>query len=299
MHKQSALAQYCESNVLEIPNNLFGIRDVEPMLFNGDSSIFHKDLERDLINIEFHTRAPCIIYVETGKEIITTCLNKSFEVGPGEAIFLPKGLNLHSDYFHTGSGLHAYLLFFGSNVLSRFLAAGSAPSTAISNEEAILKLDVDYAIKQYFASLHSVYEYLNNSQLLLETKLLELLYLFGMHDDESLRRSILAAQRGNTKRNIKRLMDQYSVSGMSARELAELSGRSVSSFNREFKILYGVTPKQWLIEQRLTRAHSLLSTDKWSVTNAAMAVGYSNVSHFIAAFKKMYGITPLQVRINE
>jgi AraC-like DNA-binding protein len=293
------LAQYCENNILDIPQALFEMRDVKPMLFNDESSIFYKDLEKDLVNIEFHTGVPCIVYIKTGKEVITTCRNESFEVGPGEVIFLPKGLNLYSDYVHEGNGLNAYLLFFGPDVLSRFLSAGSAPSLPIANEEAIFKTVTDYAVREYFVSLHSVHAYLNNSPHLLRIKLLELLHLLDIRDGGMLRRSLLAVQRGSARRNIRRLMDHYAISDLSAKELAALSGRSVSSFNREFKVLYGTTPKQWLIGQRMDHAYTLLSEDRWSVTAAAMEVGYSNVSHFIAAFRNRYGKTPHQIRSKE
>ncbi|MET0064574.1 MAG: AraC family transcriptional regulator [Candidatus Thiodiazotropha endolucinida] len=295
MLHQKALAQYCENNILDIPKSLFDMRDVKPMLFNNESSIFYKDLESDLINIEFHTLVPCIVYIETGKEVITTCHNESFEIGPGEAIFLPKGLNLYSDYIHEEKGLNAYLMFLGSDVLSRFLSTGPTSSFSVSNEEAIFKTEVDRIVKQYFKSLHSVYGSLNNSPHLLQLKLLELLHLFDIHDDGRLRKSLLAVQRGGAKRNIKRLMDQYALSNVSAKELAALSGRSVSSFNREFKTLFGTTPKQWLIERRMAYALSLLS-NHWSVTATATETGYSNISHFITAFKKKYGKTPHQIR---
>jgi AraC-like DNA-binding protein len=296
MVQKKVLAIHCEDNVLDIPNGLFNMRDVKPMLFNDRSSIFYKDLERDLINIEFHTRLPCIVYIKAGVEVITTSLNDTFKVGPGEAIFLPKGLNLYSDYTHEGKGLKAYLLFFGADVLSRFLSSTHAPSLPITNEDAIFKVYIDRVVKEYFSSLHSVYKSFNNSSQLLQIKLLELLHLLDIHDDGRLRKYLLSVQRGVAKRNIKRLMDQYAISELSAKQLALLSGRSVSTFNREFKALYGTTPKQWLIDKRMNYAHSLLSEEQWSVTAVAVEVGYNNISHFIETFKKKYGKTPHQIK---
>lgn len=294
-HHKTTLARYCEENILEIPKSLFGMGDVKPMLYSDESSIFYKDLDKDLINIEFYTGVPCMVYIQSGKETITTCHNESFEVTSGEAIFLPKGLSLYSDYIHEQNGLKAYLMFFGPEVLSRFLSEEPSASMSASNEEAILKIEVDQAVKEYFASFYSIYGSLNNSPHILVLKLLELLFLLDINDDGGLKKSLLAVQRGRSKRNIKRLMNQYAVSDKSAKDLAALSGRSVSTFNREFKALYGTTPKQWLIERRLAHAHALLSTNQWSVTSIAMEVGYTNVSHFIAAFKKRYAKTPHQI----
>ncbi|MES9953571.1 MAG: AraC family transcriptional regulator [Candidatus Thiodiazotropha sp. 6PLUC2] len=295
MQNKNCLAQYCENSILEIPKALFDMRDVKPILHSDESSVFYKDLDRDLINIEFHTSVPCLVYIKSGKETITTSDNESYNIGPGEAVFLPKGLNLYSDYIHEEDGLKAYLVFFGSEVLSRFLSHGPMNSLSISNQDAILKVEIDNVVAEYFVSLHSIYGSLNNLPHIGEIKLLELLYLLDVHDDGNLKKSLIAVQRGRAKRNIKRLMDQYALSGQSASELAALSGRSISTFNREFKALYGTTPKQWLIEQRISHAHALLAK-QWSVTATAIEVGYSNVSHFISAFKKMYGMTPQQMK---
>jgi AraC-like DNA-binding protein len=298
MLQHNVLARYCENNILDIPNALFNMADVKPILFHNESAIFFKDLKQDLVNIEFHTSTPCLVYIETGKEVITSCHNESFDLLPGEAILLPKGLNLHSDYTHEGNGLNAYLLFFGADVLAQFLSTEPSEYLPLDNEQAILKLKASAAVREYFSSLCSIYEELDNNLQLLRLKLLELLYLLDINDDGSLRKSLLAIQNGRAKRNIKRLMEQFVISDLSAKEIAELSGRSLSTFNREFKALYKTTPKQWLIERRLMHAHALLSEKNWSVTAAAAEAGYSNISHFIASFKKKYGKTPRQVKLD-
>jgi AraC-like DNA-binding protein len=299
MLQPTVLARYCESNILDIPQALFDMGDVKPILFNEESSIFYKELAQDLVNIEFHTGAPCLVYIETGREVITTCHNESHELRPGEAILLPKGLNLHSDYSHEGNGLKAYLVFFGTDVLTQFLSREPAVSSPLANEQAILSIKAGHAVREYFSSLRSVYQPLENNPKLLGLKLLELLYLLDSEDDGSLRKSLLAIQKGPTKRNIKRLMDEFALSDLSAKDLAGLSGRSISTFNRDFKAIYNRTPKQWLIERRLTHAHALLFHQGCSVTTAAMEAGYNNISHFISAFRKKFGKTPQQVKRGE
>lgn len=297
MNNPTSLAKFCSTNILDIPKGLLGIRDIKTLAAHEESSVFYKDLEADLVNIEFYTGAPCIVYIERGKEVITTSRDDSLEIGPNELIFLPKGLNLYSDYLHEGDGLNAFLLLFGQDVITRFLSTGLSPSTLISNEEAIIKIEASQAIKDYFNALPSICDFLNHSSHFLQIKLLEFLYLLDIHNKGELRRSLQAVQRGNPQRNIKRLMHQHAISDLSAKELAALSGRSISAFNRDFKRLFGTTPKQWLIERRISHAHYLLSTMQWSVTATAAEVGYSNISHFIAAFKKVYGKTPHQLKI--
>lgn len=81
---------------------------------------------------------------------------------------------------------------------------------------------------------------------------------------------------------------------LSIEDYAYLSGRSLSTFRRDFVNQFGVSPKQWLIEKRLDRAHELLSANHTSVSHVALEVGYENISHFIKAFHKRYAISPKQ-----
>lgn len=56
--------------------------------------------------------------------------------------------------------------------------------------------------------------------------------------------------------------------------------------------IYGTSPHQWLIRQRLIHARLLLiSTDK-AIAEIGTACAFPNTSHFIKLFRKQYGMTP-------
>ena len=90
-------------------------------------------------------------------------------------------------------------------------------------------------------------------------------------------------------------METHFDKNLTVADFAALSGRSLSSFNREFKAQFSTTPKQWLIEKKMHKAHSLL-TQEHTVTQVAFDVGYSNVSHFIKAYKSIYKQTPKEMQ---
>jgi len=77
--------------------------------------------------------------------------------------------------------------------------------------------------------------------------------------------------------------------------LAEL-GRSVGCspyyLSRIFRQETGITISQFLRKSRLEEAARLLSSGKANVTEAAMAVGYSSLSHFSKAFAGRFGCCP-------
>jgi transcriptional regulator GlxA family with amidase domain len=58
----------------------------------------------------------------------------------------------------------------------------------------------------------------------------------------------------------------------------------------------GTTPMHWLWERRLREAHRLLSNQVVSrVKDAALAAGFSDMSHFSRAFRAAFGQSPLEV----
>ena len=59
-----------------------------------------------------------------------------------------------------------------------------------------------------------------------------------------------------------------------------------------FKQLYGDSVYGFLFQYKMEFARKLLLSNKYSVGEIGLRVGYSTPSHFIAAFKKKYGTTP-------
>jgi AraC-like DNA-binding protein len=62
-------------------------------------------------------------------------------------------------------------------------------------------------------------------------------------------------------------------------------------FIRQFKIIYGKTPHQYLKVVRIEKAMQLLRTDV-SVTDVCFSVGFESLSSFSGLFKHIVGVTP-------
>nr|WP_320191222.1 AraC family transcriptional regulator [uncultured Desulfobacter sp.] len=75
-------------------------------------------------------------------------------------------------------------------------------------------------------------------------------------------------------------------------ELARSVGLSRAKLHRCFRRVYGVPPFEYLRNHRLKTAMLLLQSGKINVTEAALSVGYANLSYFSKAFKTMFGVTP-------
>lgn len=75
-------------------------------------------------------------------------------------------------------------------------------------------------------------------------------------------------------------------------EIGRQVGCSPFHLSRIFSSATGLTIPQYLRQLRLERAAELLRSGRCNVTEAAMEVGYSSLSHFSQAFHEMYGCCP-------
>jgi len=80
-------------------------------------------------------------------------------------------------------------------------------------------------------------------------------------------------------------------------ELAEKACMSESSFYRYFRNEFGMTPLQFLTQERMKRAADLLLSGSRSVSDVSHEIGFSSVSYFINTFKEHTGTTPKQYQL--
>ncbi len=98
------------------------------------------------------------------------------------------------------------------------------------------------------------------------------------------------------RKDLMEFMTNNYLSELSVKEFAHYSGRSLSSFKREFaEASGGDTPARWIMRRRLDDAMALLRKGV-SASDVYVRVGFKNLSHFSTAFKRHFGIAPTQLR---
>lgn len=280
-----------------VPAALYSLSNVKAVLADGNSSILHKTLAADLDNKAIYVTTPLIVCILQGRQIIRDSDGTVHTIGPHQLIFLAKGVYTVSDYVTADGIFEALLLFLDEALIARYLSRfagqdGPAPSPSAPGTYL---LQADAQIQRYMESLNHVYRDAQGSAALLELKLFELLHLIALQDQSSRFVSVLA-RGGGQRRPIGEFMEQYYSHKLKIEDYAALSGRSASTFTRDFKRAYRTTPMQWLKEKKIGIAHQLLVSKNYSVTEAAAEVGYENTSHFIRAYKLRFGVTPGHAR---
>ena len=74
-------------------------------------------------------------------------------------------------------------------------------------------------------------------------------------------------------------------------ELARKCGLSETTLRRKFNELFGMSPAQYMIKQRLTLSRDLLK-GKSSIKEISAICGFSSSLHFAVTYKKFYGESP-------
>ena len=103
----------------------------------------------------------------------------------------------------------------------------------------------------------------------------------------------LSAQR---ERLVKRLILDRLGETLQVSELAQACSLSRSHFSRAFKCSTGLSPQEWIREQRILRAKCLIAHTGMTLTQISQECGFCDQSHFSHIFSRSEGITPLTWR---
>jgi AraC family transcriptional regulator len=129
---------------------------------------------------------------------------------------------------------------------------------------------------------------------------LGLLLLWELRHFAELKRSKRDQVRGGLTalqlRRVKEFIDTRISTEITISDLAAIAGLSHFHFIRAFKESVNVTPYQYVLLERISRARELLSESDMSIANVAFAVGFSDTSQLKRVFRKVVGVTPAVYR---
>lgn len=107
-------------------------------------------------------------------------------------------------------------------------------------------------------------------------------------------------QGGMTRLTVRRLeefIEAHLDGELRLDELAAVAGLSKHHFLRTFRQTTGETPHQYVLAARIRRAkQKLVAANGSSITEIAMACGFSNSQNFATIFRKATGLTPSTFR---
>ena len=104
--------------------------------------------------------------------------------------------------------------------------------------------------------------------------------------------SILAYFDEPGKVELTKFMESHYMFNLALEKFGYLTGRSLSTFNRDFRKTFQSTPQKWLTRKRLELAHHQIAQQGRRPVDVYLEVGFEDLSHFSYAFKKEFGYIP-------
>ena len=167
----------------------------------------------------------------------------------------------------------------------------SIPIESKRDKTSLLKIPVRPDVISLFESMTP---YFNSTQKptdeLLELKMTEGIYVL-LNTDINLYASLFDFAEP-WKIDILNFLNENYMYDLTLAEIASYTGRSLSTFRRDFKKCSNMTPQKWLIQKRLEEAHALIGKGKKRISEICFDVGFKNLSHFSKVYKEKYGHSP-------
>jgi len=97
------------------------------------------------------------------------------------------------------------------------------------------------------------------------------------------------------KLDLVQFMEQNFMFNLPLEKFGYLTGRSLTTFKKDFQNAFNTTPGRWLTKKRLELAHYQIFEQKRKPSEVYFDTGFEDLSHFSFAFKKHFGYNPTTV----
>lgn len=247
-----------------------------------------KDYTRELV-LDQHA----LSHIITGTFTITDA-RATYTFHPGDTVIVPKNQPLRVGKIPAADEpFRSVSIYYSDEMLRKFYASHPAPSTTHppANFMAIAPHPL---LESVFNSLLPYFELPEGLPVgLAELKIQESLTVLNeVAPDATL---LLASFQEPGKVDLVSFMEQHYIYNLPLEKFAYLTGRSLTTFKKDFKTVFHETPGRWLTAKRLDLAHYQLSIQKRKPSDIYLDAGFENFSHFSYAFKKKFGHSPANV----
>lgn len=283
--------------MIKVPTSLIGCDAPQnALMLDGCSGIeqcIHSTEVKGTMFLEQH-----LLLIVLEGSVVLTYGKQEYTLGKNDMILLKKATAVKYHKFGNDENDHIYdsLMFsIKDDLLKSFLATSEIK---VAKPEGEIKTDVYPMNECLVAFAHSLKPYFFEHSVVhpgqLRLKIMELLYDVA----ESNRKMFLQILQLHepVRTDIRNVVEQHYASPVSVSELAYLSGRSLSSFKRDFQNIYNIAPATWIREKRLEKAKDMVETTALSVSDICYSLGFENVSHFSRIYKEFHGQAPSVAR---
>lgn len=279
--------------MIKVPTSLIGGDAPQNSLMLDGCSVIEQCIHSTEVKGTMYLEQHLLLIVLEGS-VVLTYGKQQYKLCKNDMILLKKATAVKYHKFGNTENDNIYdsLMFsIKDDLLKSFL---STSEIKVSKPEGEIKTGVYPMNECLVAFAHSMKPYFFDHSVVhpgqLRLKIMELLYDVA-ECNRNMFLQILQLYEP-VKTDIRNVVEQHYASPVSVSELAYLSGRSLSSFKRDFQNIYNVAPATWIREKRLEKAKDMLESTAMSVSEICYSLGFENVSHFSRIYKEFHGQAP-------
>lgn len=221
--------------------------------------------------------------------------DESFVFGAKSTFLIPRNqLATIFNYPKDGLPHKAVAMHLSTEKLREFYAATNS-KTKVPSQHKIHTFNNHPLLESCLASLIPYFELMEtfpeNIASLKITEAISILRTIDKNID-----NVLTDFEDPHKIDLAAFMEKNFMFNMSLEKFSYLTGRSLTTFKRDFHKVYSTTPQRWLTQKRLELAYYQLKNKNRKPIEVYLETGFENLSHFSFAFKKHFGVAPTELR---
>lgn len=212
---------------------------------------------------------------------------------PGHGMLIPEGNSIIAEHGNSDEHYHSIIVFFPARLGMEFMATRAKRESPETVTAPFIYFETSAYIREYVRNISSLIK--SKQQLTTEMAALKVRELLtAMYElAPGLLHAMFAPPLNLSLRN---LVENNLMSGLALDELAFLANRSLSSFKRDFRETYGLSPQKYIRERRLEMAQNELLRGK-RPSEIHQEFGYRYLSNFVLAYKRKFGTAPGELKI--
>jgi AraC-like DNA-binding protein len=211
----------------------------------------------------------------------------------GEGVIIPHGHSIIAERSFNDRSYSSLVVFFpaqiANTILKKYRQEPVEPAAGPVVPH-LLKFRLDAFLSEFVNQLLTfIDKQIPLPEVLINHRIEELLIALLELDPHGL--PLLFDQGLHETNDLRTLIENNLLKGLSLDELAFLANRSLASFKRDFEKVYHTSPGKYLLERKLEVASHALREGK-RAAELFLEFGYENLSNFNTAFKRKFNQTP-------
>lgn len=259
--------------------------------------------------VELTFTSPVLASMIRGKKVMHLAETPAFDFLPGESVIVPSQELMRIDFpdAQLQNPTQCLALAIDADKVKQVTDLLNERAPLVDNEQgwqfgqANFFLTNDGPINQLISRLIYIFTENNKAKDVFANLVLQELVVRLMQTQA---RTLLLTQ-GTGNANVNRLahvaqyINRHLSRGLQIRELANEACMSEPNFYRTFKQTFGLTPVDYINQQRISLASKLLRTTNRCLADISLECGFNNLTYFMKLFRREKGLSPAQFRKQE